>query len=145
MQSRRKVISVQIKTVVLLAAKSFPPLWTLFAGGRGFFFSWHCIQISGMCLLVLANSILVGGILYRRSVLLKSWIVVHLIVIIGQLHVFIVYVLRKMYTECLLTLASSLWTAMFIVVVYKCVQLMEQHKSNDVPLLSNENLWILWI
>lgn len=93
-----------------------------------------------MCLLVLANLILVGGILYRRSVLLKSWIVVHLIVIIGQLHVFIVYVLRKMYTQCLLTLASSLWIALFIVVVYKCVQLMEQHKSNDVPLLSNENL-----
>lgn len=93
-----------------------------------------------MCLLVLTNLILVGGVVWQRGALLKVWICVHLILVIGQLHVFIVYMLQRLYTECLITLVSTLWIALFIYAVYKCLQLMEkQFLSNDLPLLSNEN------
>lgn len=93
-----------------------------------------------MCLLVVINWSLIGGIVFQRAILLRIWIFTHYLVLIGLLHLIIVYLwVRKMYEDCLITLMCTLWTVIFIWIVQKCAQYMEQQqKSNDVPLLAND-------
>lgn len=107
----------------------------------GLFFSWHCILISLLGLLVLNNLFLIGGVICSKLIWMKAWTLAQLIVLIGQLHVIIVDLLvRKMYADCLMILLCSVWTVLFVLIVYKCIQYMEERQMNEAPLLPNEDL-----
>lgn len=97
-------------------------------------------MVTGMIVLVLSNVLLMRGLIVRQTILLKSWLCLHLIVAIGQLHMFIVYLLiRQRYPECLVTLACLFWLALFLTVVYKFIIDIETTRS-DLPLLAEETL-----
>lgn len=99
--------------------------------------SFYCLRVAGMCLIALLNAILIsGGVLCQREMFLRVWLYLHHITLIGQLHLFIVYlVVRKMYAECLLTLVCMAWTGVFIFVVIKCLHHLKKRPIDALPLL----------
>lgn len=91
---------------------------------------------------MLLNLALVVGVLQRRIVLLRLWIYIHCLVLIGFLHVLIVELLvRKMSIDWSITtslIIGALWTAAFIGTVYQCLEQMKECTVAETRLVSEE-------
>lgn len=100
-----------------------------------------CVLVVGMCLLVLINLAIIFGVIAQRVVLLRIWSYVNYLVLIVNLHFFLVDLLvRRRYQDCLITSCCILWVSLYVFIVRKYLLVLEEEKKNaiDVPLLVND-------